>query len=345
MLPAIEWRNDKVILMDQRELPAKEKYLKLNDYRDVSEAIKVLAIRGAPAIGIAAAMAVALAAIKSKAKSSELLLKEVRKASEHIKKSRPTAVNLFWAVDRMNRVLENNSNKSPDEIREILKLEALAIEKEDIETNIKIASYGSFLFNNNDVIMTICNTGALATGGVGTAFGVIKAAYKRLENVSVVACETRPVLQGARLTAWELKKNNIPFRLITDNMAGHMMNVSKIDAVIAGADRIALNGDSANKIGTYQLAVLAAHHKIPFYIAAPVSTIDFSIQNGSLITIEERDPSEVTSVLGRRIAPKEIKVFNPAFDVTPAGLIKGIITEKGAAYYPFAKTISSWKKN
>jgi methylthioribose-1-phosphate isomerase len=193
--------------------------------------------------------------------------------------------------------------------------------------------------------MTICNTGALATGGVGTAFGVIKAAYKRLENVSVVACETRPVLQGARLTAWELKKNNIPFRLITDNMAGHMMNVSKIDAVIAGADRIALNGDSANKIGTYQLAVLAAHHKIPFYIAAPVSTIDFSIQNGSLITIEERDPSEVTSVLGRRIAPKEIKVFNPAFDVTPAGLIKGIITEKGAAYYPFAKTISSWKKN
>lgn len=339
MLPSIQWKNNSIIVIDQRKLPHEEVYIKCNNFKEVAECIKKLVIRGAPLIGIASAMGFALAALKSKAKSFGLLYKDLKIASEVLRKSRPTAVNLFWALDRMEKILLFHKDKPVSEIKTILVKSALAIEKEDIKINRKIAINGIKLFQNGDTILTICNTGYLATGGVGTAFGIINALHKKHKNIKVIVCETRPILQGARLTAWELIRTKIPFKLITDNMAGYLMSKGIISGVIVGADRITANGDVANKIGTYTLAVLANFHKIPFYVAAPTSSIDISLKTGRKIPIEERDSKEVTYILGKRIAPEGTKVYNPAFDITPNFLVTAIITENGVIYPPYIKNL------
>ncbi|MEI7904498.1 MAG: S-methyl-5-thioribose-1-phosphate isomerase [Candidatus Firestonebacteria bacterium] len=335
MLPSIAWKNNKIVMIDQRKLPFREIYVAHSSYKQVAESIKCLLVRGAPAIGVAAAMGVALAARKASSKKWAGFIKEMKEALSVLRASRPTAVNLFWACDRMERVLLKNSFMPVADIKKILLREALLIEKEDLATNRKIADNGFKLFKKGSAIMTICNTGELATAGVGTAFGVLANLHKKGKKIKVLACETRPVLQGARLTAWELKRNNIPFKLITDNMAGFLMSRGFVDGVIAGADRITANGDTANKIGTYQLAILANHFKIPFYIAAPYSTVDLKMKRGSRIPIEERNPEEVTHIFGVPTAPAGIKVHNPAFDVTNSRLITGIITEKGVIRSPY----------
>ena len=339
MLPTIAWKNNKVIMIDQRKLPAKEEYVTHSNYRQVASSIKSLLVRGAPAIGVAAAMGVALAGLGAKAKKWSGFVKEMKKALAVLRASRPTAVNLFWACDRMEKLMLRYSFMPVADIKKLLVKEALLIEKEDIRTNRRMAEYGSKLFKKGSTIMTICNTGALATAGIGTAFGVLHRLHKKGMKINVIACETRPVLQGARLTAWELKKNRIPFRLITDNMAGIIMSRGIVDGVIAGADRITANGDTANKIGTYQLAILARHFGIPFYICAPYSTVDLKLKSGKQIPIEERNPDEVTHIFGVPTAPKGIKVYNPAFDVTENRLISGIITEKGVIRQPYSKNL------
>ncbi|MFH1823885.1 MAG: S-methyl-5-thioribose-1-phosphate isomerase [Candidatus Firestonebacteria bacterium] len=339
MLPSIQWKNNSVVMIDQRKLPFKEVYVRVKTFKEVAECIKKLVIRGAPAIGIASSLGFALAGLKSKAKNFNTFYKDLKIALKVLKKSRPTAVNLFWALDRMEKVLLLHKDKPVKSIKKILIKEALKIEKEDIKMNAKMANNGAKLFLEDDTILTICNTGALATGGIGTAFGIINTLHKNGKKIKVIVCETRPVLQGARLTAWELKKAKIPFKLITDNMAGYLMSKSLVSAVLVGADRIASNGDTANKIGTYTLAVLANFHKIPFYVAAPTSTIDLSLKSGMEIVVEERNPEEVTCVLNKRITPKGIKVYNPAFDITPNALIAGIITEKRVVYLPYKKNV------
>ena len=339
MFRTIEWKGGSVLMLDQRLLPGKVVYRRFTDYRDVASAIKKLAIRGAPAIGVAAAMGVALGALRIKTKNPGEFKKKLKKIMEALGKTRPTAVNLFWAIERMKGVVNSQKNAGVEGLKKRLIKEAKKIYAGDIRTNKLIGRYGSALLKNNSSVLTHCNAGALATAGYGTALGVIRGAVDRGKKIKVFADETRPVLQGARLTAWELKEDNIDCTLITDNMAGYMMKKGLIDCVIVGADRIASNGDVANKIGTYSVALLSRAHKIPFYVAAPISTIDMKIKSGEDIPIEERSPGEVTHIKNVRIAPKGIKTKNPAFDVTPNRLVTAIITEKGVVRPPYKRNI------
>lgn len=332
MVPsALKWEDDSLYILDQRLLPHTVEYIKCEDYEDVARAIKEMAVRGAPAIGIAAAYGVVLGVKKHS-------LKELENIVRVLSGTRPTAVNLFWALERMRRrALGALSWK------ELLE-EAKAIHEEDIKANEAMGIYGATLIPHDAKILTHCNAGALATGGLGTALGVIRTAFRQGKRIEVFVDETRPVLQGARLTTWELMMDGIDVTLITDNMAGYLMSKRKIDLVIVGADRIASNGDVANKIGTYSLAVLSKFHDIPFYVAAPVSTIDINILSGKDIPIEERDPREVKEIAGIKIAPADVKVCNPAFDITPASLISAIITEKGIIKPPFEGKLSELVK-
>ena len=335
----IEWKEDRVRILDQRRLPREIRYLDCQDASSVARAIRTMAIRGAPAIGVAAAMGIALAAKKAGDRRAERFLKGVARVCQEMKRTRPTAVNLYWAVDRMERILDQVPLYGVEKARRNLVAEALRIHKEDVEVNRKIGKYGKGLIKNGDGVLTHCNAGALATGGYGTALGVIYAARDQGKKFQVFVDETRPMLQGCRLTAWELVQEKIPATLITDNMAGVLMRKGLVDLVVVGADRIARNGDTANKIGTYGLAVLSKSHDIPFYVAAPTSTLDLSLVSGEEIPIEERSVAEVTHFCGYLIAPKGMKAFNPAFDVTPHSLINGIITEKGIIRRPFHKSL------
>src|SRR6266498_3391147 len=317
MIRTIEWTEAGVTMLDQRLLPAQEVYNTYTDYRDVAEAIRSMVIRGAPAIGVAAAMGIALGAKKSPAKSIENLDPEFAKICDLIAGTRPTAVNLFWAVERMKTVYARTKARGVEAAREALIREAVRMHGEDVQANRAMGKLGQDLIPAGGRILTHCNAGALATAGYGTALGVIRAAVEAGKQVKVYADETRPFLQGARLTAWELQKDNIPVTVITDNMAGHFMHKGEIDCVIVGADRIAANGDVASKIGTYSVAVLAKENGIPFYVAAPISTLDLSLATGEQIPIEQRAASEVTEVFGVAVAPTGIPVENPAFDITP----------------------------
>ena len=331
----IEWKGDRVRLLDQRRLPKEVRYLDCTDASSVAKAIRSMAIRGAPAIGVAAAMGIALAAQKIQSRRPLVFYKCMEEVCHRMRQTRPTAVNLFWAVDRMKKVLDQVHSLGVEKAKKRLEEEAREICEEDIEANRKIGENGKILIHNGDGVLTHCNAGALATAGYGTALGVIRAAWAEGKRFCVFVDETRPLLQGARLTAWELVQENIPVTILTDNMAGWLMKKGKVSLVLVGADRIARNGDAANKIGTYGLAVLSKWHDIPFYVAAPTSTIDISLTSGKEIPIEERAPEEVTHFRGVRITPKEVRAFNPAFDITPHDLIKGIITEKGIIRKPF----------
>ncbi|OFW56575.1 MAG: S-methyl-5-thioribose-1-phosphate isomerase [Actinobacteria bacterium RBG_19FT_COMBO_54_7] len=319
---AVDWRDGKVILLDQTRLPHEESYLEINDWREVAEAIRSMRVRGAPAIGIAAAYAMALAAADSR---------DVFAAADELAGTRPTAVNLFWAIERMKRAA---SEAEPGQLAQRLLQEANAIAAEQDAADHTIGELGAELLPDDCRVLTHCNAGGLATYSFGTALGVIKAAHRQGKQLFVWVDETRPLLQGARLTAWELEREGVPMALITDNMAGHLISTGQVDAVITGADRIAANGDTANKIGTYGLAVLANRHRIPFYIAAPLSTVDLSIPDGRSIPIEEREPDEVKSLGGKQITGDKVAARNFAFDVTPAELISAIISEKGIIRQP-----------
>ena len=330
MVPTVEWKDGVVRILDQSRLPDKVEFVECRDYETVGIAIKELWVRGAPAIGIAAAMGVALGAQAVKAVEFDAFRKAVWAVADHLAATRPTAVNLFWAIDRMKRRLDALQAESIPAIKQKLIVEAQAVLEEDIAMNKAMGKHGAAVIGDGQTILTHCNAGALATGGYGTALGVVRAAWDAGKKIRVVADETRPVLQGARLTAWELMQDGIPVTLITDNMAGALMQQGRIHVCVVGADRITANGDVANKIGTYSVAVLAHAHGIPFYVAAPSSTIDLSMASGAQIPIEQRDPREVTHMRDKTvIAPDGVEVLNPAFDVTPARLITGIITEKG----------------
>jgi len=335
----IEWRGDRVRILDQRRLPQKVRYVDCQNASSVAKAIRTMAIRGAPAIGVAAAMGIALAAIKDQSKNSLNFIQSTEKVCREMRQTRPTAVNLFWAVDRMQRILDQVHTQGVEKTKAKLVKEALRIYKEDVEVNRKIGAYGKRLIKNGDGVLTHCNAGVLATAGYGTALGVIYAAWAEGKKFHVFSDETRPQLQGARLTAWELFQEKIPVTVITDNMAGWLMKEGKINLVLVGADRIARNGDTANKIGTYSLAVLSKYHGIPFYVVAPTSTLDLTLTSGRDIPIEERDIKEVTHFRGCPVTPKGVKAYNPAFDVTPHALIHAIITEKGLIRKPFEKEL------
>jgi methylthioribose-1-phosphate isomerase len=325
----IEWRDNAVVMIDQTRLPGEEIYNTYTDFKAVAEAIRGMIIRGAPAIGVAAAMGIALGARDIIADTHESFFRQLENVCDAMARTRPTAVNLFWGIERMKRVAEANRDRKLDQIREILKEEAIRIEAEDLTICRNIGKWGATLIPEGATVLTHCNAGGLATAGYGTALGVIRAAQEAGKNVRVFADETRPWLQGARLTAWELMKDGIPVTLISDNMAGFFMNRGEITCCVVGADRIAANGDTANKIGTYTVAVLARENNIPFYVAAPVSTLDLTLSDGSKIPIEERPAGEVTHIKGVAIAPEGVTVRNPSFDVTPARLITAIITENG----------------
>jgi len=330
MIPTVEWKDDHVRILDQSVLPVEVRYLDCTDFLEVAEAIRALNVRGAPAIGVTAALAIALGAKQFTRQSLEEFRLHMDRVCKVLAATRPTAVNLFWAVDRMKRVLVETLPPSVKTYQDALLKEALAMLEQDVQVNRALGRHGSAIIQDGDHILTHCNAGALATAGYGTALGVVRAAWEQGKQIYVYADETRPVLQGARLTAWELQQDGIPVTLITDNAAGALMQKGSVQCCVVGADRIAANGDVANKIGTYSVAVLAHAHGIPFYVAAPVSTIDMKTPDGAGIPIEERHPSEVTHVHGgRAIAPVGISVWNPAFDVTPAQLITGIITERG----------------
>jgi methylthioribose-1-phosphate isomerase len=329
----VEWLGNKVRLIDQTRLPREEVYLELDNCDDVAAAIREMKIRGAPAIGIAGAYAVALGALQIESVSADDFLKELHNIIDAVAATRPTARNLFFALERMKDAVDATQN--PEEMKKALVDEAAKIHREEADATEKISEYGAKLIEDGAAILTHCNAGPLATSGYGTALGVIMTAHKQGKKVTVLADETRPLLQGARLTTWELQRAGVPVTLITDSMAGYFMGRGKVDCVITGADRIAANGDAANKIGTYTLAILAREHNIPFYIAAPTSTIDPSIINGDGIVIEERSPEEVTHFQGVTIAPEGIVAANPAFDVTPHDLISAIITENGVIREPY----------
>jgi len=335
----IEWRDNKVVMIDQTRLPGEEVYNEYSDFKSVAEAIRGMVIRGAPAIGVAAAMGVALGARDIVADTFDSFYQQLANVCDIMAKTRPTAVNLFWAIERMKRVAEANRDKGLEEIRETLKEEEIRIETEDLAICMAIGRHGAALVADGATILTHCNAGGLATAGYGTALGVIRAAHEAGKNIQVFADETRPWLQGARLTAWELMKDDIPVTLIADNMAGWFMKKGEIGLCIVGADRIAANGDTANKIGTYSVAVLARENNIPFYVAAPTSTFDLTMKSGDEIPIEERHSREVTHLQGFPVAPEGIRVRNPAFDVTPAKYITGIITEKGVVTGDFSRQL------
>ncbi len=329
IIRTLSWEKDKLEIIDQTRLPENEEYIKLCTVEDVFEAIRTLKIRGAPAIGIAAAYGILLAAKKAKIKDKKNFFEILEKSSQYMNSCRPTAYNLFYAVKRLNDIALKNSHLLVKEIIRRMELECQKIFNEDIQSSISIARYGNTLIKSGMRILTHCNAGALATSGIGTALAPVYLAARKHKRIEVFVDETRPVLQGARLTMWELKKANIKCTLICDNMAGFLMQQKRIDMVITGADRIASNGDTANKIGTYSIAVLAKFHRIPFYIAAPLSSFDFSKPSGDRIPVEQRDRKEITCIKGVSIAPENINVYNPSFDITPGRLITGFITEKG----------------
>jgi methylthioribose-1-phosphate isomerase len=333
----VEWKDGEVVLLDQRRLPAEEVYLRCVEAGQVAKAIKEMAVRGAPAIGVAAAFALALGVRRSSA-DGERLRGEFDRIAGELAATRPTAVNLFWAIDRIRRRFETGLARGED-VRDALVQEALAVQSEDVAACRRMGDLGADLLPPAVRVLTHCNAGALATAGYGTALGVIRSAARQGKIRGVFADETRPYLQGARLTAWELSRDGIPTTLIADNMAGHLMSRGEIDAVVVGADRIAANGDVANKIGTYTLAVLAKENGLPFYVAAPVSTVDLRTASGDAIPIEERDPEEVTHHGGRRLAPEGIAVRNPAFDVTPHRYVTAIVTERGVARPPYVESL------
>ncbi|KNY26662.1 S-methyl-5-thioribose-1-phosphate isomerase [Pseudobacteroides cellulosolvens] len=335
----LEYKDGALKLIDQTKLPTQKIYVECTTYMEVAEAIKNMIVRGAPAIGVTAAYGIAIGAQSIKTQSKSEFMQNIEEICNILRSTRPTAVNLFWAVDRIYKTALSHMEKSLDEIKQAILNEAIMMDSEDVEANKAIGKNGLSLIKDNFTILTHCNAGALATCDYGTALGVIRAAHDAGKNINVYADETRPYLQGARLTAWELTQDGIPVTLICDNMAGHFMKSGVIDCVIVGADRIAINGDTANKIGTYSVAVLAHENKIPLYVAAPLSTIDFLTESGDSIPIEERVSSEVTHIMGVQIAPSEIKVANPSFDVTPNKYISAIITEKGIIYPPFKDNI------
>ena len=334
----IDWVDNKVVMIDQLKLPTEEIYQEYRSYMEVADAIKSMVIRGAPAIGIAAAMGVALGSLESDSSDKQRFFEDLDKICTTLAATRPTAVNLFWAIDRMKKIISQNKENEIPQIRQILIKEAKKILEEDIEMCRKIGENGSELIEDNSVVLTHCNAGGLATGGYGTALGVIRNAYEKGKNIKVISSETRPFLQGSRLTAWELKKDGIPVTLITDNMVGHLMSNGLIDSVVVGADRVASNGDVANKIGTYAVSVLAKHHNIPFYVAAPTSTIDFNCPTGSDIPIEQRDKTEVTHI-GDSLIAADVDVFNPAFDITPSSNVDSLITEVALFKSPYDKSL------
>ncbi|MFH1381257.1 MAG: S-methyl-5-thioribose-1-phosphate isomerase [Candidatus Omnitrophota bacterium] len=340
-IATIEWKNKSVKMVDQVLLPEKLKFINCNSVESIWQAIKRMNIRGAPALGVAAAFGVYLGIRNSKEKT---FFKDLDKTIKYLAASRPTARNLFWALERMKAKAIEERNSPLEKKKELLLLEAKSILKEDKAICRRIGKNGNVLIKTGDSILTHCNAGGLATADFGTALGVLFSAHESGKKIKVYADETRPVLQGARLTAWELMREGIDTTLITDSMAAYLMSTGKIDKVIVGADRIARNGDAANKIGTYSLAISADYHKIPFYVAAPISTIDTTIKNGKEIPIEERHPDEVRKIKGIYIAPKKVKVRNPAFDVTPHKLIKAIITEKGILRKPYEKSIKNASK-
>ena len=342
MIKTVEWTNEGLRMLDQRLLPGEEKYLMLRSYEEVAEAIRKMVIRGAPAIGVSAAMGLALGASQSVGMSVADLEDDFDYMSQVMSQTRPTAVNLFWAIERMRETFRQakSTTTDSDKIKARLVAEALAIFQEDLDANRAIGRHGAELSEDGFTVLTHCNAGALATAGdYGTALGVIRGARDAGKRVAVIADETRPFLQGLRLTAWELAKDKIPVTVITDNMAGHVMKSGKVNAVVVGADRIAANGDAANKIGTYMVAVLARKHEIPFYVAAPITTLDLSLKTGEEIPIEERDIKEITHIREHRLAPDGIDVHNPAFDVTPNELITAIITDKGIARAPYGESL------
>ena len=341
VLPTIEWQPDAVVMIDQRKLPGQEIYVRCKTPQEVARAIKTMIIRGAPAIGVAAAMGLALGMRRSKAQGTKQFAVEFNKLCLLMAATRPTAVNLFWAIDRMKRSFGAGvrEGQSVDELKARLESEARAIHDEDVESCKAMGRFGAEVVPSRARILTHCNAGALATAGYGTALGVIRAAAEQGKVVQVFADETRPFLQGARLTAWELVRDNVPTTVITEGMAGPLMRRGDIDFVVVGADRIAANGDVANKIGTYTVAMMAHAHDVPFYVAAPLSTIDLATPDGEHIPIEQRNAREMTHLGATRLAPEGAAVWNPAFDVTPARLIAGIITERGIARAPYDKSL------
>ena len=336
----IQWLGDRVKILDQTMLPRKEVYLELSHYQDIASAIVELKIRGAPAIGILGAYAIALGALKIEARSKDEFVEKLQGIISTIADTRPTAKNLFLAIERMEHVAA--TGKDTEQIKKALVEEAVKIHAEEAEATRKLSQLGAELIPDNSTILTHCNTGALATGGYGTALGVIKQAKEQGKNIKVLATETRPLLQGARLTTWELMKADIPFTLITDSMAGYFISRGEVSCVIVGADRIAANGDTANKIGTYPLAVLAMEHGVPFYVAAPTTTIDLSLASGDEIPIEQRSPEEVTHVQGVSIAPEGTEALNPAFDITPHYYITAIITDNGIIREPYVERLKKF---
>ena len=335
----IQWSNNHVVMLDQRLLPGKEVYRVYRDYCEVARAIRDMVIRGAPAIGVAAAMGVALGALWVKGKNFD---REIERIFHTLEKTRPTAVNLFWALERMRRVYIEKRNLGVETVKQLLKQEAQKIYDEDIAANRLLGKFGAKLLGNATRILTHCNAGALATAGYGTALGVIRAMKEAGKEVEVLVDETRPFLQGSRLTAWELKKDKIPVTLLTDSMAGYLMQHGKVDAVIVGCDRVAANGDVANKIGTYGLAVLARRHGIPFYVAGPTSSIDLKCPSGAEVPIEQRNPREISHIFGHAVTPRRVRILNPAFDITTHDLISAIITEKGVITAPFNQNIRAY---
>jgi methylthioribose-1-phosphate isomerase len=341
MLPTIDWQGDVVVMVDQRKLPAQEVYVRCRTAQEVARAIRTMVIRGAPAIGVAAAMGIALGMRKSSAKGTRQFAVEFQKTCDMMASTRPTAVNLFWAIERMKRTFAEGAQagESANELADRLEREARAIHDEDVASCRAMGSFGAAVVPDGARVLTHCNAGALATAGYGSALGVVRAAVEQGKRIAVIADETRPFLQGARLTAWELVRDGISTTVITESMAGPLMRAGDIDLVVVGADRIAANGDTANKIGTYTVAVLAHEHKIPFFVAAPLSTIDLSTPDGDQIPIEERDQREITHLGSARLTPEGVKIRNPAFDVTPHRYIAGIITEKGIFQPPYAESL------
>ncbi|MFP3870079.1 MAG: S-methyl-5-thioribose-1-phosphate isomerase [Syntrophobacteria bacterium] len=339
MIPTISWVNNTVVMIDQRKLPLRETYVVCTTMAQVSAAIRKMVIRGAPAIGVAAAMGLVLGARKIKTRNRAVFERRFQGLCEQMAEARPTASNLFWAVRRMQEVIRNHPQAAVAELQDLLAQQADQVLAEDQAINKAIGRHGQVVIPDGATVLTHCNAGALATAGYGTALGVVRAARDLGKQVRVLADETRPFLQGSRLTAWELQQDNIPVTLITDSAAGYLMNQGRVQLVVVGADRIAANGDVANKIGTYSLAVLARENRIPFYVAAPLSTVDLSVATGKDIPIEERDSKEVTHTLGRSIAPAGVEALNPAFDVTPHQYVNAIITESGLAQKPYRRSL------
>jgi methylthioribose-1-phosphate isomerase len=340
MIQTLEWTPRGVVFIDQTKLPTEEVYVTCTTHQQVADVIRNMVVRGAPAIGVAAAMGIALGVKNSKAENAADLKKDFDQICESIRQTRPTAVNLFWAIRRMQEKFERIRNRPIPQIKQDLIEESQLMHAEDIAANRAMGRHGAALMPSNGGVLTHCNAGALATAGYGTALGVIRAAVEAGKKIHVYADETRPFLQGSRLTAWELIKDGIPTTVIADNMAGVMMAQGKIGAIVVGADRIAANGDVANKIGTYTVAVLAKEHGIPFYVAAPISTVDLATPDGSKIPIEQRNPREVTHIAGKQMTPDGVEVENPAFDVTPAKFVAAIITERGIARAPFEQSLN-----